>query len=75
MMGTVLRLVGVGWYVAFCLLGGSLGGIWLDNRVGSSPLFILVGLGAGLVVAGFGTYRMLMAVLSQSQDLKGQSRK
>ena len=74
-MGTVLRLVGIGWFVAFCLLGGSFGGLWLDNRVGSSPLFILVGLGAGLAVAGFGTYRMLMAVLSQSQDMKGQSRK
>lgn len=75
MMGTVLRLVGVGWYVAICLLGGSLGGVWLDNRVGSSPLFILLGLGAGLAVAAFGTYRMLTAVLSQDQDMKGQSRK
>jgi len=75
LMGTVLRLVGIGWYVAFCLLGGSLGGLWLDNRVGSSPLFTLLGLGAGLAVAGFGMYRMLMAVLSQSQGTKGQSRK
>ena len=75
MMRTVLRLVGIGWYVAFCLVGGSLGGIWLDNRVGSSPLFTLVGLGAGLAVAGFGMYRMLMAVLSQSQGMNSQSRK
>lgn len=75
MMGMVLRLVGIGWYVALCLLSGSLGGIWLDNRVGSSPLFILLGLGAGLAVAAFGMYRMLMAVLSQSQGMKGQSRK
>jgi hypothetical protein len=71
LMRTVLRLVGVGWYVAICLLGGSLGGVWLDNRAGSSPLFILLGLGAGLAVAAFGTYRMLAAVLSEDSGYEG----
>lgn len=75
MMGIALRLVGIGWYVAICLLGGSLGGVWLDSRAGSSPLFVLLGLGAGLAAAAFGMYRMLMAVLAQNQDMKGQSRK
>ena len=73
-MGTVLRLLGIGWYVALCLLGGGFGGLWLDGRLGTRPLFVLAGLGAGLIVAGIGMYRMLMAVLAQSQDWKDQSR-
>ena len=65
-MGTVLRLLGIGWFVALCLLGGVLGGLWLDDRLGTSPLMAMIGLGGGLVIAGIGTYRMLMAVVSGS---------
>ena len=74
MVGTVLRLLGIGWYVALCLLGGTFGGLWLDNRTGLSPLFTLLGLGAGLAIAGIGMYRMLMAVLAQGRQSKDQSK-
>jgi hypothetical protein len=66
-MGTALGLLGIGWYVALCLLGGAFGGIWLDSRFGTGPLFVLLGIGAGLAIAGFGMYRMLQAVLSQGR--------
>ena len=65
-MGTVLRLLGIGWFVALCLLGGVLGGLWLDDRLETGPLMAMIGLGGGLVIAGIGTYRMLMAVVSLS---------
>lgn len=65
-MGTVLRLLGIGWFVALCLLGGVLGGLWLDNKLETGPLMTMIGLGGGLVAAGVGTYRMLMAVVSRS---------
>jgi hypothetical protein len=65
-MGTVLRLLGIGWFVALCLLGGVFGGLWLDDRLGTSPLMAMIGLAGGLVIAGIGTYRMLMAVVSGS---------
>ena len=65
-MGTVLRLLGIGWFVALCLLGGVFGGLWLDGRLGTSPLMTMIGLGGGLAVAGIGTYRMLMAVVANS---------
>ena len=61
---TILRLVGIGWYVAVCIGGGSFGGLWLDRQLGLSPVFTLVGLGLGITVAVLGMYRMLMAVLS-----------
>lgn len=60
----ILRLVGIGWYVAICIAGGGLGGQLLDNWLELSPIFTLLGLGLGIAVAVVGMYRMLMAVLS-----------
>jgi hypothetical protein len=65
-MGTVLRLVGIGWYIALCIGGGSFGGLWLDRLLGTSPLLTLLGLAIGIVVGLVGMIRMLMAVLSKS---------
>jgi len=73
-MRTVLRLTGIGWYVALCLLGGALGGICLDGRLGSKPMLTLLGLGAGLIIAGIGMYRMLMAVVSEGTESPDQSK-
>ena len=67
-MGTAFRLLGIGWYVALCILGGGLGGLWLDGTLETGPVFTLLGLGAGLGLAFFGMYRMLMAVLSEKPD-------
>ena len=65
-MGTVLRLLGIGWYVALCIGGGSYGGLMLDRRLEMSPLFTLLGLAIGIAIALAGMVRMLMAVLSDS---------
>ena len=74
MMRTVLRITGIGWYVALCLLGGGIGGIWLDGRLGSKPMLTLLGLGAGLIIAGIGMYLMLMAVVSEGPDPEDHSK-
>ena len=29
----VLRLLGIGWYVAISISGGAVGGFWLDNAL------------------------------------------
>lgn len=73
-LGLVLQFVGIGWYVATCIVAGGVGGLWLDRRLGLSPLLTLVGIALGLLVAGFGMYRMLMAVLegmSERRDDEG----
>ena len=67
-MATVLRLLGIGWYVALCIVGGIAGGRWLDGRLGVDPVFTLLGLAVGIAVAGLGTYRMLNAVLANARD-------
>jgi hypothetical protein len=71
-MGTGLRLLGIGWYVALCILGGGLGGRWLDRWLDISPLFTLLGLGVGLALAIIGMYRMLYVVLSDTPDSEDQ---
>ncbi len=67
-MGTVLRLLGIGWYVALCIGGGAFGGVWLDSRFDSGPALTLLGLAFGITIAIVGMFRMLMAVLSAAPD-------
>ena len=67
-MNTVLRLVGIGWYVGLCIGGGAFGGLWLDRQFDLSPIFTLLGLGAGIIIALVGMFRMLMAVLSATAE-------
>jgi F0F1-type ATP synthase assembly protein I len=67
-MELVLRLLGIGWYVGGSIAGGGIGGYLLDRQLGLNPLFTLLGLAAGIAVAVFGMYRMLMAVLSSPTD-------
>jgi ATP synthase protein I len=64
------RLLGMGWYVAISILGGVLGGRWLDGRIGLDPLFTLVGLMLGLGVAFYGVFRMAEPLLSKPNDGK-----
>lgn len=65
-MRTVLRLLGIGWYIAFSIAAFTYGGVWLDDRLDASPVFTLIGLGIGLAVALTGMYRMLLAVLADT---------
>jgi ATP synthase protein I len=67
-MALVLQLLGVGWYVALCLLAGIFGGLWLDNRFGSRPLFTLLGLVGGIVLAFYGMYRMIAPLVRRDDD-------
>ena len=69
-----LKLSGIGFYIAGCIILGVVLGVWLDNKVDVSPLFTLLGLGFGLIAAFFGTYRMLLSALGGGQGKrKGDS--
>jgi F0F1-type ATP synthase assembly protein I len=71
-LGTALRLLGIGWFVALCIVGGVVGGLLLDDLFETGPILTLVGLGVGLAIAVAGMYRMLMAVLSDDGDRADQ---
>jgi F0F1-type ATP synthase assembly protein I len=63
-----LRLIGVGWFIGISILLGVLGGLWLDNKFATKPLFVLVGLILGLTVAFYGVYQMLLPLIRNKQN-------
>ncbi|PKB70116.1 MAG: hypothetical protein BZY77_01640 [SAR202 cluster bacterium Io17-Chloro-G5] len=64
LMVLALRLTGLGWYVAICIVVGVVGGLGLDKLAGTVPLFTLLGTVLGSIVAFWGLYKMIQPVLS-----------
>ena len=75
--GTALRLTGLGWYVALCIVIGVVGGLWLDGLTGTKGLFLLLGTVLGSVVAFWGMYKMVQPLLyrANQEDPNGRGRK
>jgi F0F1-type ATP synthase assembly protein I len=63
-----LRLTGVGFFIGISIVGGTFAGLWLDGKFNTRPVFILIGLLLGLVVAVFGVYRMIKPLIKNNQD-------
>ena len=64
-MGLAIRFLGMGWYVAFCVVIGILGGLKLDDVVGTRPLFTLLGVLLGTAAAFYGIYKMAQPLLKE----------
>lgn len=62
------RLTGVGFFIAACILSGTFAGLWLDGKLDTKPLFILVGLFIGLGMAAFGVYQMIRPLMNDRRD-------
>ncbi len=63
-----LRFIGVGWFVGISILLGVLGGLWLDNKLNTTPILVIVGLIVGVVVAFYGVYQMLLPLIRNKQN-------
>jgi len=53
-----LLILGLGWYIAFkfgLFVGG---GLWLDEKNSSTPLFTLIGTALSFVVIGFSLWKV-----------------
>jgi F0F1-type ATP synthase assembly protein I len=59
-----VRLIGIGWYFAICIVLGVGVGVLLDKHFDSRPVLTLIGLTLGLVSAFYGGYLELKEVLS-----------
>jgi len=66
-----LRLTGIGFYIAACIVGGIILGWWLGDK---KPVFMITGLIIGLVIAVYGVYRMIKPLMNQKNDDKENSR-
>ena len=51
---------GIGFSIALFIGGGVGLGIFLDNRLGTAPVFLILGLLLGLVLAGYTLYRLTL---------------
>jgi F0F1-type ATP synthase assembly protein I len=60
-----LRVTGIGFYIATCIVGGALIGWWLGDK---RPLYTIIGLLAGLVLALYGAYRMIRPLLNTNNN-------
>jgi hypothetical protein len=58
------RLVGIGFYIALCIVLGTLGGRALDGWLETGKLFTVAGLAVGLALGLWGGFRQLMEVLA-----------
>ena len=54
-----LQLIGVGWYIVVCLFFGMFGGLWIDRRLSTEPVFTLLGVLIGTILAFYGIYKIV----------------
>ena len=67
-----LRLLGLGWYVAICLVVGVLAGVYLDRHLETKPLFTLLGVILGTFAGFYGLYKMVRPLFN-SESTTGNS--
>ena len=58
-----MRLMGLGWYVAGSIIFGAGAGLWLDSRLDTLPLFTLIGVLLGTVLAFYGLIKMVRPLM------------
>jgi len=68
-----LGLTGVGFFISACIIGGLLGGIWLDNKLNTGPVFLITGLILGIALAFFGVYNMVKPILDNMRKGEKES--
>lgn len=62
-----LRLTGLGWYVAACIVLGIIAGLWLGRITGQPALLVLLGTVLGSAIAFYGVYRMVLPAIYGSK--------
>ena len=70
--GTAIRLIGVGFYIGGSIVLGVAVGLWLDSKLNTQPILVLVGLFFGLFMAVYGVYRMLLPLITNKEG-KGEN--
>ena len=65
--GTAVSMAwNLAWTMLFSLLLPLLAGIWLDRRLDTAPLFILIGAVLGILAATVGVARMALRTFAQA---------
>jgi ATP synthase protein I len=62
-----MSLLGIGWFLIICIVGGLGIGFWLDSMWNTRPLFLLLGLVLGMAASILGIYRTVSAILKREE--------
>jgi len=62
----------VGFYIGGSIVLGVVVGRWLDSKLNTEPILVIVGLVFGLFMAFYGVYRMLLPLIGNKRE-KGDS--
>ena len=65
-----VRLTGLGFYLALCIIGGVFGGVQLDGLLDTGRLFTVLGLFLGLALGLGGSFILLLEVLKTNEGKK-----
>jgi ATP synthase protein I len=60
-----LGLSGIGFFIAGCIIGGILGGSWIDDKLGTEPAFLIIGIIIGIFCACMGVYHMIKPLMDR----------
>ena len=66
--GTALRLAGVGFFIGGSIFLGVFTGLWLDSKLNTKPILVIIGLFIGIAIAFYGVYRMLLPLMGRNRD-------
>ena len=66
-----LRLIGIGWYISISIVVGIMAGRWLDGKLDTEPVLMIIGLFTGIFIAFYGVYRVLPRI--NNNNTKGNS--
>lgn len=61
-----VQLIGVGWYIVVCLFLGMFGGLWIDRQLSTEPVFTLLGVLIGTILAFYGIYKIVKDIMRTS---------
>jgi len=65
-LGPAIRLIGASFYIGICIFLGVVGGWWLDKKLETQPVFILLGLVLGMIMAFWGFYQMVIPLIKDN---------
>jgi ATP synthase protein I len=58
----------IAFVLLFAVLAGTLGGYWLDQKLGTNPVFVLAGFAVGCASATIGCWRLMARYLKSLDE-------
>lgn len=74
-VGTAGKYAGIGIQFAASIVLFLYAGRWLDRRLGTDPIFLIVGVFAGATAAFYSIYKRLMRDLKLDEEARAKSTK